>query len=409
MKKITCSIDRIILIFSCLLVWSCSQEQIETDSTSVLNDNSPVSYKLSKDIAVNFMKTMQIETLSSSKNLTYKNATASLSKPKNFENLKELTPFNQQFSKNIFRIFQFDEGGYVIVSSSKKQFPILAYSENENFILDENFYENKPLQEWINSQEEIITSLGSESIEIDESTKNEIDSTWIAYSAPPIDEEIIVNGGTEQEVLQPLLSTQWNQGCGYNDLLPTCSSDGSCGHVWTGCVATAVAQVMRYNKYPTTYDWNNMPNNSGSPEIAKLMKDIGNAVNMNYGCDASGAYTSDAASALKNTFGYSNSISYQNFNKNTIYQQLEIWHTPVILSGGTHAWVCDGYKRKKHTSIHNPGTYYEYETYNFSEYYLHMNWGWGPYGGNGWFLYNDFTPGSHNFNSNKKMIIWIKP
>lgn len=208
------------------------------------------------------------------------------------------------------------------------------------------------------------------------------------------------------------MNTTWNQGCGYNDLLDACTTGGSCGRVWTGCVATATAQVMRYWEHPNSYNWSIMLNTTGSTETSRLMQDVGDAVNMDYGCDGSGAYTSDARNALVNTFGYSTYASYVDYNTTTLVRQLKTWNRPVILRGegsGGHAWVCDGYRRNKITTIHNPGTYYEYETYTYSPLYLWMNWGWGPFGGNGWFLYNNFTPGSNNFNSDRKMIINIPP
>ena len=91
---------------------------------------------------------------------------------------------------------------------------------------------------------------------------------------------------------------------------------------------------------------------------------------------------------------------------------------PVVIRGsllngtGGHAWVCDGYRRNRHVLIHNPGTYYEYETSFISDFYLRMNWGWyqngiGLY--NGWYLYGDFTPGNLNLNSDSHILINIHP
>ena len=242
---------------------------------------------------------------------------------------------------------------------------------------------------------------------------DEIDELW-ASNAPPEDEEEIVSGGTVYEQEGPLLSTTWNQGCGYNDLLDVCSSGGSCGRVWAGCTATAMAQVMRFWEYPQSYNWSLMPNYSGNSETSILMRDIGEAVNMNYSCDGSKASLTSASNALINTFGYSSSASYVSYNTNTVVTQLNTGR-PIIIEGynstltSGHAWVCDGYRRNRYITIHNPDTYYEYETYTFSPLYLWMNWGWGYYGGNGWYLYNDFTPSSRDYNYHNNMIINIHP
>jgi len=225
---------------------------------------------------------------------------------------------------------------------------------------------------------------------------------------------VFVFGGTVHEQEGPLLTTTWDQGCGYNDLVPySCSSGGACGKVWAGCTATAIAQVMRYWESPSSYNWSIMPNHSGSYETSRLLSDIGDAVDMNWGCNGSTASLSNARYALVNTFGYSSYASLIDFNTYEAVLQLEL-QRPFIMQGFNpsnsyvgHAWVCDGYKRNKYIWIHNPGTYYEYEIHTYSPLYLWMNWGWGPYGGNGWFLYNDFTPGAHNYNGNNKMIINI--
>lgn len=390
---------KIIYLFSAiLLAIACNDDDLKQNLDSKFDEESKISSNTAKDVALNFMNDVISIELKNSKQIELKKGSE----------VTEVLPFDQKFAENYFRVFQFENGGYVLVSSSKNQFPILAFSKDSKFILDDSFTKNEALQEWIKVQTEEIEYL-NENPKIAENIKNSIKNDWSFYSkAPPIDEEIIVSGGTVYEEVSPKLSTTWNQGCGYNDLLSNCSSGGSCGKVWTGCVATALAQVMKYHQYPNNYNWNIMPNSYGSSETSRLMRDIGNAVDMNYGCSGSGASMNDAKNALKNNFGYSNSVSLINFDRELLSQQLKLWDNPVILSGGNHAWVCDGYKRYKHIWIHNPGSIYEYTTYEFSQYYLSMNWGWGG-SFDGWYLYNDFTPGSSNYNSNKKMIIWAEP
>jgi hypothetical protein len=131
---------------------------------------------------------------------------------------------------------------------------------------------------------------------------------------------------------------------------------------------------------------------------------------MSYSCSASSASTEDVVDVLVDEFNYSSNASYVYLCGSTIVAQLNN-NWPILMRGsgsGGHAWVCDGYRRNRHIHIHNPGTYYEYETSTISDFYLSMNWGWGG-NNNGWFLYNDFTPGNHNYNSNRKMIINIHP
>jgi hypothetical protein len=58
-----------------------------------------------------------------------------------------------------------------------------------------------------------------------------------------------------------------------------------------GCVAVATAQIMKYYQYPNSYNWSIMPNNPGSLETARLMKEIGERLGVKYDCDASSAKT----------------------------------------------------------------------------------------------------------------------
>ncbi len=205
----------------------------------------------------------------------------------------------------------------------------------------------------------------------------------------------------DHEVL-PLLKEQWGQGCGYNAYCPE-DPDGSCGHAVTGCVATAMAQIMHYWKYPergqgthsytpsthpeygvqsanfsaTTYDWANMPNrlNSNASEIeinavATLMYHCGVSVDMNYGPEASSAYSFQVVSALRDYFKYANELEGLNkYDDNAAWMAklkacLDLYR-PIYYSGtdngnSGHAFVCDGYDRDD---------------------LLHFNWGWSGAGG----------------------------
>jgi len=210
----------------------------------------------------------------------------------------------------------------------------------------------------------------------------------------------------------PLLSTIWGQWGAYNDLAPNlgCSGDG---RALTGCVATAMAQVMKFHEYPNNYNWGNIPNSWGTMETARLMRDVGDAVGMDWGCDGSSADTEEeTASSFRNDFGYS-SASYAGFNRETVKQQLNL-NRPIILRGGRksgwwifgtysdgHAWVCDGYR--------SSFIYSDDCSMGWGYLYLHMNWGWSSNSLNGWYAYNNWNPGSNTFNYKKGMVYNIKP
>lgn len=195
----------------------------------------------------------------------------------------------------------------------------------------------------------------------------------------------------------PLLGgIKWNQTEPYNNRCPL--YDGTNRSV-TGCVATAMAQVMMYYRYPkalkttikayntqtyglqipeissgATYDWDNMlPDYSKSgytsaqtDAVAKLMYHCGAAVEMNYG-PSSGANVTPAI--LATYFGYDADLM-QDLTRTCF--SLQQWMTlidnelkakrPILYSGkssdGGHEFVCDGSDGK--------GLY-------------HINWGWGGY------------------------------
>lgn len=207
----------------------------------------------------------------------------------------------------------------------------------------------------------------------------------------------------------PLMSTTWNQTAPYNNLCPRVN--GMRGV--TGCVATAMAQVMKYWEYPpqgkgeisyspvsmdetlsmnfeeTVFDWANMLDSyrrdytpANATAVATLMKACGYSVKMSYANGSSGAYSRDIANALKTYFGYDkgaaqkerSAYSTQESWNNMIYNEL-VNVGPVILDGqsseGGHCFVCDGYDGNG---------------------YFHINWGWGGIS-DGYFLLNELTPG----------------
>ena len=155
-----------------------------------------------------------------------------------------------------------------------------------------------------------------------------------------------------------------------------------------------------------------MPNNSGSTETARLMRDIGNSVGMSYSCNGSSADTKGrVASAFTSSFGYS-SARYADYNSSTVIQQIRN-NRPVILRGGRksgwwifssyadgHAWVCDGYR---YSLIYSDDCQ---TAWGYS--YFHMNWGWNSTY-NGWFSLNNWNPGDYTFNYKRGMVYDIIP
>jgi hypothetical protein len=318
------------------------------------------------------------------------------------------------------------EKGFVIVSGDDNVMPVLAYSDENKFYPDKM---SAVVYKWLTNYKDQIRDVMETSSNIKPSAA--VSAEWTAWlnNTP----SALAVGKTT--AVTPLLKTTWDQLPYYNAMCPYDNSAGK--RAVTGCVATAMAQVMKFWNYPskgsgfhsynsssfgtlsadfgsTTYDWTSMPNsiNSINTAIATLMYQCGVSVDMNYSVESSGAYviastspvTNCAEYALKSYFGYKTSLSglaRANYSDVTWLTKIESEldaGRPVIYdgfgSGGGHCFVCDGYDSRN---------------------YLHFNWGWsGLY--NGYFTINALNPGgvgtgggSGGYNSSQEMIIGIEP
>jgi uncharacterized repeat protein (TIGR02543 family) len=318
-----------------------------------------------------------------------------------------------------YYVFEKDGGGFVIVSADDVAAPVLGEVDRGVFNTDSM----PPALIWL---------LGTYERQIEDAVKGGVtqdEETGLMW------EESAQGSGLRKAaaVSYPtqLISTTWNQGTPYNLQTPY---DGSSRSV-TGCVATAMAQIIKYHGYPsygtgaseayytrtkniyvpsvdfnTYYDYANMVNNypnTGSGTTAQrnavstLMYHSGAGAKMNYTSNGSGAYSSDAATALARYFGYDNSIRYvwsasSNISvsdwKDLVVGQIEN-NSPIYYAGsdengkGAHAFIIDGYDGNN----------------NF-----HLNWGWGG-SCDGFFPLTALNPSQYKFNNLQEMIINIMP
>ena len=211
------------------------------------------------------------------------------------------------------------------------------------------------------------------------------------------------------DAITPMVKTKWNQMDPYNILCPKLSNE-LCP---TGCVATAMAQVMKYFNYPKIgtgeirylwknrnswlsmkfsekeFDWENMADEyiagqyteQQADAVAYLMQACGYASQMNYGLSASSASAQNQALGMVNYFGYDKGMTYvmrQSYNYDDwfrmIYDNL-VEYGPIIYGGndiwmGGHSFVCDGYDGNG---------------------YFHFNWGWSGMS-DGYFLLDALAP-----------------
>ncbi len=287
--------------------------------------------------------------------------------------------FAQKAQPAVYVYQQANSDAYVFIAASDKVDRILGYTDtpvdNSQFIIqNSNFVLPPALEFWLQAYADEIALL--------EQGQGEVHQL------------------TAREAIYPVLKDdkgnliQWNQRAPFNLFCPYL--DGT--QTVTGCVATALAQIMRYYRYPErptgqksykwekgektlsinydtvpAYDWANMKSKQSSytttaqkQAVARLIRDIGYSVEMNYG-PSSGATTYKCVDALPTYFGYSTdifmigalSLPTQEY-EDLVYSSLEKKH-PILLTGtkingGAHAFVCDGADNKG---------------------FFHINWGWG--------------------------------
>ena len=309
-------------------------------------------------------------------------------------------------------LYVFNKGlrnGYVIIAGDDRvKNEVLGYSDNGEFDYSQ-IPEN--MKYWLSEYERQIEYMQKNSIE-----EKSVETKELTTSVAPL-----------------LGNIKWGQDSPYNLLCPSLANGRK---VAAGCVATAMAQIMYYWRWPEVgngshsygWDYNNkvttltadfssskyrwdlmMPSydenssNESQLAVAKLLSDVGISVNMDYGASSS-AFTSDAVDALKAYFKYDknvNNLGRISFSSNEWEQILKEEldeGRPVLYSGqssgGGHAFVCDGYN--------NDG-------------YFHFNWGWdGLY--DGYFLTTWLDPVNYGndeikegYNYYQGMIVGIQP
>ena len=339
---------------------------------------------------------------------------------------------NRSVDNQHFYVFNLnDNQGWVLVADDDRCTPILGYSKSGEF-MTENLPAN--IEDWLTGISSEIQYIIDNDVVADESTTLQWKELYAGVSTE------FINRG--EKVVNPLVQTRWNQAPYYNDLCPYDNQYGE--RTVTGCVATAMAQVLKYWNHPavgsgshsystssygtlyanfggTNYDWNNMPvrvtSSSSSTQksaVATLMYHCGVSVDMSYGVAATGGsgafvisqYTNTencAEYAFKNYFGYK-STAHGEMKDNTSDSQ---WKSmlradldasrPVIYAGfgnGGHCFVCDGYD-------------------NNDKY--HFNWGWDGQN-DGYFSLSALNPGSggagggsYSFTNNQQAIFGLEP
>ncbi|MDR1730014.1 MAG: thiol protease/hemagglutinin PrtT [Prevotellaceae bacterium] len=341
-----------------------------------------------------------------------------------------LTLVKSASSENNYYVFNKAEGnGFIIVSGDDVAMPVLGYSDSGNY--DESAFP-PAFTYWMEYlQQEIAYA-----IENDLQQTEKIKMAWDAYLTENSSRLSLRSGNV---IVEPLIQTTWNQNPPYNNLCPKTQFplNGLGGRTPTGCVATAMAQIMKYYNYPirgtgasqayqtgynedinvpsvefnVDYGWDNMLDIYSGTEtlaqnsaVATLMYHCGVSVRMSYWSNSSGASYRDATRSLVNHFYYDAGIQLKKrcFYEdaawdNELKKQLDKGQ-PLLYGGGSfesaHSFICDGYDEDG---------------------YFHFNFGWGG-SCDGYYLTTALNPGSGgtgagngNYSAAQEIVIDIKP
>ena len=314
-----------------------------------------------------------------------------------YDKIRLTEPYTYRAGENpVFYAFQTDPG-FIIISAEDAFIPVIGYSFEGRFTFDDAPAHYKG---FILNYADQISYLSENQVK----PSAEIEAAWAELRNDYITELAV----TRERDVAPLLACNWNQGSPYNILCPE-DAAGPGGHVYVGCVATAMAQIMYYWRYPETgtgqhcyypdnygqqcaycgqtdYNWSEMINgiDSRNPDAnAELQYHCAVSVNMGFGPNGSGAYSEDVPGAINQHFRYDNAVyeEKQNYSLagwiSLLKADIDLGK-PLYYSGYTtdwsgHAFVCDGYQGDNFHfnfgwSGSNNGYYSLYDVGGFNQY-----------------------------------------
>lgn len=303
-------------------------------------------------------------------------------------------------STSTYEILGYEKGGFAVISADDLVPEVLGVSTSEY-----SEGRNANFQWWLNATNDVINY----------AVQNNIQLTTTKPDPSLYPSEV-----------EPLLTTKWDQETPYNNMCPTYFGSTKC---LTGCVATAMAQVLNYHKMPEHgegtrtiyyrgqavtanfgsdyYDWDNMLddysvvsyNQEQADAVAMLIRDCGVAADMEYGGpeEGSGAYSQDAAEGLRKYFGYEEAqcLERDNYSEaawmDIVYRELSE-NGPMYYGGADlsinsgHAFVLHGYR---------------------ADGKVYVNWGWSGED-DGYYDIALLNPSYYKFNYQQDMITGVK-
>lgn len=313
---------------------------------------------------------------------------------------------NHSLDHSAFILCQLEKG-FLLLSPDKRLQPIIGWSLHNAF----NTEILPPALEYLFTyyDKQIYFVCNQERIDIS------IHPDWTHYLAPDFKAKNRTGVG-------PFLTSQWDQGCYYNTWFPE-ESQGPCGHLYAGCVAVAMGQIMNFWEYPehgfgsnsyyssgygtisadfenTFYQWNAMEDqlDGENDAVAELIFQTAVSVNTQFFPQGSGAYDHHIPDAIIDHFGFADIAAFifrDDYTANWSELIIDELNTgrPFIYGGveeatqAGHTFICDGYQDNNS---------------------FHINWGWGGLY-NGYFALNNLVLGNYTFDTQHDVVIGLAP
>ncbi len=298
-------------------------------------------------------------------------------------------------------IINFMPEGWVLVSGNTGTRPVIGYSYTGYFDFN-NISSN--VKSWLDDQKRQIIYAKTEVQWSDEWDILEKQKLPVLKAASSV---------------APLLKTKWDQGAGWNRFCPP-YANGPGGKAYIGCVAVAMAQALYYLKFPEkpmgqksyqlapygiislnfdkepAYQWDNMSLTSSDDYNAKLLYHCAVAVEMDFGGEGSGAYTTRVPFAFQRYFGFTPSVEtvsrYKDEQEWVALLKSELDKKNVLIYSG-------------YPDTGEAGHAFNIDGYDFNGFF-HFNWGWnGKY--DGYFSINSLKPGNYNLVKDHRAVIGI--
>lgn len=347
MKKVLLGLTALGLVLGIVIFIGCQKGKL-SEKKSLEKNVQLVPLDTARNVAIHLNPSTFFNAANASNNSPFHS-------PLNGNNvIKNYAIINDNYGNPAIYVFNFmNDNGFTFVSADYQLQPVLAFIEHGEFKKDTV---PSGIIQWaaktINNIETVRKGLYDNSKLAKTAWQNyfnENDNQYLTKqhtqstngtAPPPPSSPCLSNPAYYTETVQtvgPLLPVTWGQDCSYNDLCPNGSCIDCSSNAVTGCVATAMAQVIAYWHPANSYDYNytSMPATSGNGEVQRLMSNAGTTVGMSYGCATNGGSNADGGNvpgALKTNFGFTSANrssygigSYANVQNNLMYN----W--PVLL------------------------------------------------------------------------------